>query len=285
MADNNIFSGLEKVGLGMFSNMNLYEDETGTTAVAAEVAKKQEEDKKTKEKDAIFEKSFRCPVCDNEFKAKAIKAGKARMAGSDMDLRPKYEDIDPLKYDAICCPHCGYAALSRFFLHVSPAQIKYIRTNITPFFKGIDDKDDIYSYDSAITRHELALANAVVKKAKTSEKAYTCLKLAWLKRGKAEKLPADTKDLEKVKTKLKNEEVAYIKKAYEGFIVAMSKEAFPICGMDEWTYIYLVSELAYECEDYVKSLKLLSDLVGSKNASPKLKDKARELRKLMHNKV
>lgn len=55
--------------------------------------------------------------------------------------------------------------------------------------------------------------------------------------------------------------------------------------MDEWTYIYLVSELAYECEDYVKSLKLLSDLVGSKNASPKLKDKARELRKLMHNKV
>lgn len=65
----------------------------------------------------------------------------------------------------------------------------------------------------------------------------------------------------------------------------MSKEAFPICGMDEWTYIYLVSELAYECEDYVKSLKLLSDLVGSKNASPKLKDKARELRKLMHNKV
>lgn len=285
MADNNIFSGLEKVGLGMFSNMNLYEDEDDTTSVMAEVAKKQEEDKKTKEKDAIFEKGFTCPVCDNEFKVKAIKAGKARMAGSDMDLRPKYEDIDPLKYDAICCPHCGYSALSRFFLHITSAQIKSIRTNITPFFKGIDDKEDIYSYDNAIMRHELALANSVVKKAKTSEKAYTCLKLAWLKRGKAENLPIDTKDLEKVKTKLKSEERAYLAKAYEGFVVAMSKEMFPICGMDEWTYIYLVSELAYECEDYVKSMKLLSDLVGSKNASPKLKDKARELRKLMQNKV
>ena len=51
MADNNMFSGLERVGLGMLSNMNLYEDEAGTTAVAVEVAKKQEEDKKTKEKE------------------------------------------------------------------------------------------------------------------------------------------------------------------------------------------------------------------------------------------
>lgn len=285
MSDNNMFSGLEKLGLGMLSGMNLYEDESAGAAVKAEVVKKQEEDKKTKEKDAIFEKGFRCPVCDNEFKAKAIKAGKARMAGSDMDLRPKYEDIDPLKYDAICCPNCGYAALSRFFLHVSPAQIKLIRTSITPYFKGIDDKEEIYSYDNAITRHELALANAVVKKGKTSEKAYTCLKLAWLKRGKAENLPPETKDLEKEKSKLKSEEQAYLKKAYEGFIVAMSKEIFPICGMDEWTYIYLVSDLAYECEDYVKSMKMLSDLVGSKNASSKLKDKARELRKLMQNKV
>lgn len=50
MADNNMFSGLERVGLGMLSNMNLYEDEAGTTAVAVEVAKSKRKIKRLKKK-------------------------------------------------------------------------------------------------------------------------------------------------------------------------------------------------------------------------------------------
>ena len=129
------------------------------------------------------------------------------------------------------------------------------------------------------------MANAVIKKGKASEKAYTCLKIAWLKRGMVENIPSDEPDKDKKALKYKTEEKQYISKAYQGFTVAMSKELFPICGMDEWTYVYLVAELGYESADYAKSLKLLSDLVVSKAASPKLKDKARELRKLMQNKV
>ncbi len=283
MTENSMFSGLEKLGLGMLSNMDLYEEE-GSNATPALQAKA-EEKKKINESDLLFDKTYRCPVCDTDFKSKAVRTGKARMIGADIDLRPKYEEFDPIKYDCIVCYHCGYASLSRFFAHITQPQVKYVRTNISPFFKGVDDKSEVYTYEEAILRYELALANAVVKKGKASEKAYTCLKIAWLKRGMAENMDPSTKDKDKVITKLKAEEKQYISKAYEGFVVAMSKEIFPICGMDEWTYVYLVAELGYECADYTKSLKLLSDLVVAKAASPKLKDKARELRKLMQNKV
>lgn len=43
-----------------------------------------------------------------------VRAGKTRLIGSDSDLRPKYSGIDAIKYDAIVCPYCGYASLSRF---------------------------------------------------------------------------------------------------------------------------------------------------------------------------
>jgi len=281
MSDN-LFSGLDKVGLGMFKDMDLYDSEEEK---AAELAAKEVAEKKLLETDFLFDKSYKCPVCESEFKAKSVKTGKAKLLGIDSDLRPKYQGIDSLKYDSIVCEKCGYGALSRYFNFITAPQIKLISTNITPHFKGVNNKDDIYSYDEAITRHQLALANAVVKKGKVSERAYICLKLAWLMRGKAENLPQATKDRDDQIKALKDMEKQYLSKAYEGLYVAMYKETYPIAGMDEWTCTYLVADLARQCEDYTKSLKLLSDIIVSKGASPKLKDKARELRKTMQNKV
>lgn len=277
MSDS-LFSDLSKVGLNMLSDMDLYESDR----------KDEELEKQEKalpagpvEKDFLFDKGYRCPVCDFEFKAKAVRVGKAKMIGADTDLRPKYQGIDSLKYDCIVCNKCGYSSLSRFFSNITAGQAKLIKTNISPYFKGVDDKCETYSYDEAILRHQLALANTVVKKGKASEKAYTCLKLAWLIRGEMENLPSDTPDKTKIMEGLKAKEKEYISKAYEGFVVAMAKEMPPICGMDEWTCVYLVAELARQCEDYAKSMKLLSDLIVSKAASTKLKDKAREMRKLL----
>lgn len=281
MADN-LFSDLNKVGLGMLSGLELYETEE----------KKPVSDKKEAaqaaipvEKDFLFDKGYRCPVCDTEFKTKAVRTGRAKMIGADTDLRPKYQGIDSLKYDCIVCNKCGYSSLSRFFNNITSTQAKLIKANITPHFKGVDDKCETYSYDEAIIRHQLALANAVIKKGKASEKAYTCLKIAWILRGQGENLPEDTKDKEKVLEALKLKEKEYIKKAYEGFTVAISKEMPPICGMDEWTCIYLVADLARQCEDYAMSMKLLSDLIVSKTASAKLKDRARDMRKLLQDKL
>lgn len=279
---DSVFSDLSKVGLGMLSGMELYEsDEKNTASEKKEAAKAAV----PVEKDYLFDKGYRCPVCDSEFKAKAVRTGKAKMLGADSDLRPRYQGIDSLKYDCIVCNKCGYSSLSRFYSNITSAQAKLVKTSISPHFKGVDTECETYSYEEAILRHQLALANAVIKKGKASEKAYTCLKIAWLLRGQGENLPADTPDRAKALEEIKLKEKEYLKKAYEGFTVAMAKEMPPICGMDEWTCVYLVAELARQCEDYAKSMKLLSDLIVSKAASAKLKDKAREIRKLMQDKV
>ncbi len=277
----NIFSGLDKLGLGMLSDMDIYEAEEKTEK--AETAKIVE--KTVSEADFIFDKTYKCPVCDNDFKVKAVKTGKVKLLGADSDLRPKYQDVDSLKYDAIACSKCGYASLGRYFNYVSGVQIKLIREKITPFFKGVDTKCDIYSYDEAIIRHQLALANTVIKKGKVSERAYTCLKLAWLYRGKAEKLPQDEPDRAKALKELNSAEKQYIAKAYEGLSYALYKESFPVAGMDEWTCSYLVANLAVKCEDYAKAMKLLADVIVSKAASAKLKDRARDLRKEIQGKL
>lgn len=281
MADN-LFSDLSKIGLGMLSGLELYEREEKRLA-----AEKKEAAQAVVlvEKDYLFEKGYKCPVCDTEFKTKAVRTGKAKMLGADTDLRPRYQGIDSLKYDCIVCNKCGYSSLSRFFNNITSAQAKLVKTNISPYFKGVDDKCETYSYDEAIVRHQLALANTVIKKGKDSEKAYTCLKIAWIIRGQGENLPENTKDRAVVLESLKAKEKEYIKKAYEGFTTAIAKEVPPICGMDEWTCIYLVADLARQCEDYAVSMKLLSDLIVSKSASAKLKDKARDMRKLLQEKM
>ena len=171
-----LFSGLEKFGLGKLEKMDVFEEEKKRDAVEHP---KKDQKPQIQEEDLLFDKSFTCPVCDEEFHSKMVRTGKVKLLSADSDLRPKYQMVDSLKYDALVCPHCGYAALSRFFKFMLPAQAKMIRENITANFKGIDTSASTYSYDDAIMRHQLALANAVVKKAKTSEKAYTCLKMAW----------------------------------------------------------------------------------------------------------
>ena len=60
---------------------------------------KKEEKKVLEEKDLLYDRTVKCICCDNTFKEKTIRMGKARMVFQDMDLRPRYDDIDSLKYN------------------------------------------------------------------------------------------------------------------------------------------------------------------------------------------
>ena len=170
-----LFSGLEAFG---FKNEDLkvYSD-TKEKEKAEQQTQKQ--DVRVNEEDCLFPKTHKCPVCDKEFKSLAVRAGKLRSVGQDDDLRPLYKDIDPLKYDAIVCPHCGYAALSRYFNHVMPVQGKRIRAQIMSQFKGMELSSDVFDYDEAILHYKMVLMCDVIGGVKNSRKAYTCLKLVY----------------------------------------------------------------------------------------------------------
>lgn len=278
-----ILSGLEKLGLGNLKEANLY-DETKKNEKAGEGEKAQAAPV-VQEQDFLFEKAQKCPVCDTDFKAKTVKIGRARLKGTDMDLRPKYESIDLLKYDVIVCPKCGYAALSRYFKYMTGAQAKLIKQNITPNYKGNVHTGETISYEEALERYQLTLANAIVKRARASEKAYICLKSAWLLRGYAESLDENAEDYKTKKEEMEAQENEYLQNALEGFLAARQSETFPMCGMDEQTVDYLISVMAIRFEQYDVASKLIGSIITSTAASPRMKDKARDLKEILVQKV
>ena len=226
--------------------------------------------------DKLFNKKYTCPICDNNFTAKTVRTGKARLIKTDMDLRNVYDGIEPLKYDIILCQKCGYAALSRFFPNVTSVQHKYITEKITPNFKPLPENEDDYTYEQALARYKVAFANAVVKMSKVSEGAYLTLKTAWLCRSYKENLDKDTPGYEEKVENIQKMETEQLRKAYDYFIKAVQTEEFPMCGMDEGTVDYILAVLAMEFGDYFDSSKLLSKLLTSYSASARLKDRARD---------
>lgn len=275
-----IFSGLEELG---FKNidMEVYEKQESKEIQGA--SKNEKKEIVVKEQDILFPKTYHCPVCDNAFKTLAVRAGKLRSIGQGEDLRPLYREMDPIKYDAIVCPYCGYGALSRYFNNVMSFQRKKLRAEVKENFKGLNVSSDLYSYDEAIMRYKMVLLCDVVGGVKNSRKAYTCLKLAWVIRGKREKeelklSPAET-DV------LLAEEMECIQNAYDGYVMAFSSENFPMSGMDETTVTYLTAELGFRLGKYRESLKLLSRILGNNNVSSRIKEKALDLKDKIRAKV
>ena len=276
-----LLSGLEQFGLSNLENMDLYEaskkEEKGPDGKPVQAT--------VQEQDFLFDKSFTCPICDKEFKARTVKIGKAKLAGSDLDLRPRYEQIDLLKYDIIMCPSCGYAALSRFFKFVTSPQAKNIKKTISATFKPQKETKEIYTYDEALERYKLTLANAIVKQTRSSEKAYICLKTAWLLRGKAEHLDKNLPDYEEQKKLCEDEENEFLRNALEGFLAARQTESFPMCGMDEPTVDYLIAVTAMRFEQYDVSSRLITGILQSPTANPRMKDKARDIKEMLMKKI
>ena len=269
-----LLDGLSSMGLGKLEGADIFEEEKKPEA------KKEEETKQEApfdENEVLFDKSAECPVCGKGFTYRAVRTGKARPIGQDPDLRTKFEKFDPAKYDVVVCPHCGYAVLTKYFSSLPAAQVKLLREGIGGKVHGIAN-NPILSYDDAIQRYQLALASSIVKRAKDSEKAYVCLKLAWIIRGKKETLPDDTPDYDEVMKQLRNDENEALRNAFDGFVNARQKESFPIAGMDEITVDYLLAVLSARFEKYDVAQKLIAGILMNKTANNRIKDRARDLK-------
>lgn len=276
----NIFAGLESFGLKGVEEVDVFQENGNEKGEASD---KNEQKKEFTEEDFIFEKHYTCPVCDNEFKSKMVRTGKVRLIGADSDLRPRYQGVDSLKYDAILCPKCGYAALNRYFNFVMAGQAKSIKDKISTNFKYQPEEGKIYTYDDAIARHKMALLNTVVKSGKNSERAYTCLKLAWLCRGKRELLMQGEHTKEEL-TDLASEEKELLVNAFEGFEVAFGKEDFPMCGMDQYTMMYLLAEMARRIGRVDEAKRYVSKVLVARDAQQRIKDKAFDLKEKLQGK-
>ncbi|MGN0377321.1 MAG: DUF2225 domain-containing protein [Suilimivivens sp.] len=273
-----LLSGLGKLGLKNLENADLYEQPEENKEEVKEKESAKPEKMKYQEESFLFNKSYECPVCYKSFKEKTVRAGKLRSMGTDKDLRPIYEQMEPLKYDVILCPYCGYATLTRFFGGLTASQIKAIRENISAGFQSMAEDKAVYTYEEALNRYKLCLANTIVKHGKASEKAYICLKAGWLLRSMGEELDEEDADYDKKLGSVKEQEKEFLKNALEGFITARQSESYPICGMDEITLEYLIAVLAMEFGQYEVASKLISNILASPSANHRTKDRARDIK-------
>lgn len=261
----NLFSGLDELGFDDLAGLAVYDSETGGKAAAMD-KKKDDIKKEIKPEDYIYEKNYDCPSCGKSFISHTLRQSRLKFSRSDTDLRNIFEPFDPIYYDAILCPHCGYAAMTAFFKNLTEKQADIIKAEITSRFKRKDYKAP-YSVETAVERTKYALLNAVIRKARTSEKANICLKIAWLYRDAGDK----------------TNEAIFIQKALEGFLMAREKETPPICGMDGDTLTYLIGDLYRRNGDISQAMKWIGQLVVDRQVKKSLKDKALELKELMVN--
>lgn len=282
---DNLLSGLGKFGLDENVVNNIYgkenvtvkqnEDGTVTKEVAA-----------PKEADFLLLKSIRCPVCDGVFRTTMIKSGRAKRKEPDMDLRPRFEHIDTNKYDVASCPRCGYTAIHRYFPHLSSLQIKLINEGVCAKFKVAPTKPieeiEVLDYDTAIERYKLALYTTIVKKGQTSEKAYECLKISWLLRGKMEQLEAEDKEKNKEAIEACQKEYdSFYQQAFDGYVKAMSSENYPMSGMDQSTVDLLIAAMAYNLGKYDYASRFVSSLILSRTASANIKKRAHDMKEML----
>ncbi len=270
---SNLFSGLEVFGLGDFIEKEIYESKHSIN---------DEQDDKMLQESYLFDRKVRCPVCNHICHIRTVKTGKAKLITTDTDLRPIYEGIDPVLYDAALCQHCGYAALNRFFTKITPKQRQWVKESISNRYRS-KSYPDMYTYKIAIERYKLVLLNAVVKKVKPSEKAYICLKLSWLYRGYEEELRHDLQLTKEELRSIREERNRFIENAYEGFISAYQFERFPVCGLQEITVMYLIGDLARRLKRDGEAIKWLSRVIVSPQATERIKNRARDIKEIIKN--
>lgn len=227
------------------------------------------EQKKANPADILYDKTYTCPVCQNTFKAKAIKSGKNRPIKTDFDLKTTYDIVNPSLYECIVCEMCGYAALNKNFNTLSSKQKTWIREQIVSKYVPTH-YPEILTEKDGIRRFKMALLNSEVKHGKEGEKAYICLKIAWLYRDqKNEKM-----------------ELEFLKNALLKFQAAFSSESFPIFGLDELTVAYIIATIHYRFGHYKDALQWLGNIIVSKTVSPRLKTNATNLKeqiRIEHN--
>lgn len=243
----------------------------------------------TEEAKLLFDKKFVCPCCGAEFKAKHVKSGSVKLDHTEFDLRPVYKGMDALKYDVIFCHDCGYAALERYFSEVREVQKKKVQEEVTSKYKRRKEVEGPYTYAHAVERYKLALYCSIQKIAEASEIGYVCLKLAWLLQNMADAMEQKPEEYSNASAEqvaeLRGQADVYEVKSYEVLYKARMEEDFPICGMDQFTFDYLVSALAYKAEKYDMASRLLSGVSSSREASDRLKDKAYDLKQMISKKM
>lgn len=236
------------------------------------------------ELELLFDKEHTCPVCNNTFTSKQVREGKAQLDGRDIDLRPKFLNIDVMKYRVVECPVCGYAGIAKSFSKISDNDARLLREKRLRYDTDAKSEESAREYADAYRYYKSAMRCALIKSAKSSQRGITALYTAWLLRGWREKMREDGYTVAPSEVMGIAEERKLLKYALRNLREAERSENFPINGMEDSAFEYLVAALCYEqdlLDDAANYLSLASEVGIMK---PNLGRMADELRREIREK-
>ena len=212
----------------------------------------------------MFPKTFICPVCDKAFTDFVVRKSKLRAITVETDFMTHYKVINPNHYEVMFCTNCGYAALSNYFDLITERQKGMIREKVSPNYQ-VREFPVPFSMENVIFRYKQALICAAAINAKPSQRAFTCLKLAWVLRSMG------NKDLE----------LKFLRDALNGLKEAFSTERFPLGAMDESTAKYVIADLSRRLGEMGEAMRWVADVVTAKGIPGALKERAVNLKDLV----
>ncbi len=233
------------------------------------------------EMDVLIDREHTCMVCRTSFTTKSVCIEKAQSDGMDLDTRPRFKNIDPIKYRIVECPVCGFADFERYFKDVSQKEIAVLKEKRLKNDKYADLEEISRDYPDAYRYYKSVMRCGLIRGSKSSKRGYTALNTAWLLRGWRENLKRDDYIIQDTDPMCEEEERKVLKYALRNFMEAETKESFPICGMDESTFDYLMAALCYEQGQIMDSQRYLLRCLQNRTLKPVLRVKAEDLREMI----
>jgi uncharacterized protein len=210
--------------------------------------------------EALYEKDFKCPICNNNFSSKRVRVSSYRVDRRYEDFYTTYKGDSPMHYEILVCPNCGYAASENNFDNLSAKELNSLKETLSGkvvnrSFCGERTVND------ALDSFKLALFIAKSRDAKDSIIAGLTLKLAWIYREMK-----DEKELEFLQYTLD-----YYKQAYD-------KENLPLGNLDEISVQYLLGELSRRVNKLNDAIFWFNKAVSNPEriSNPRIEKMARE---------
>lgn len=255
----------------------------GSPKPSEKKGEKNKTDDSMDELELLLDRSHTCPVCGCEFSTKDVKAGKAQSDGMDLDLRPRYRNIDALKYRMTECPLCSYADFDKFFSNVNKRTLPALKERM--IMREVENLNEEFPrrYPDAYRYSKSALRCCLISGSKPGKRAYTALFSSWILRGWRESLKRDGLIVSDTDTMSMVEEGKLKKYALRNFRLAETTEEFPIMGMSEPTFDYLMGVLCYEQEELNDAAKYILRALQDRNLKPNIRTNAEDLRDMIRD--
>lgn len=202
-----------------------------------------------------YQTEVKCPVCEDNFEITKMRSRFVKMIKQDTDFCPYYEGDNPLYYEAVVCPHCGFASHITTMDQLNRYEKQKVRELISSRWTPRSFTGE-RSWDKAMEAFKLVLLNLNVREADQSEIAKICMRIAWLYRY------AGDSELEQ----------CYLNHALNSYKRAYEEEDLSGDKPDQFTMLFIIGELCSRTGKIEESLQWFSRLI-TQYSNPKNRGK------------